>query len=158
MANEMDPAPEDGFSAADRALLRAVLDAIIPSRPDAGLVGAGELGMGDEVERALRALPDLHAMIREGLRDLDAAARRVHGCGFTELAAPDKVELLQQQGFMLPLTMQAYVAYYRNPRVLDALGLPARAPHPQGHEMDVSDLSLLDDVRGRRPLYRRAVG
>ncbi len=152
----MDPVPGDEFSAAEKALLRGVLDAVIPAR--GALAGAGELGMGEDVERALRALPDLHAMIREGLRDLDAAARGAHGRGFTELTAPDTVELLQQQGFMLPLTMQAYVAYYRDPRVLDALGLPGRAPHPQGHEMDGGDLSLLDDVRRRPPLYRKAVG
>jgi hypothetical protein len=152
----MDPVQGGEFSATEKTLLRGVLDAIIPAR--GVLAGAGELGMGEDVERALRSLPDLHAMIREGLRDLDAAARSAHRRGFTELPTPDKAELLQQQGFMLPLTMQAYVAYYRDPRVLDALGLPARAPHPQGHEMDGGDLSLLDDVRRRRPLYRKAMG
>jgi hypothetical protein len=66
--------------------------------------------------------------------------------------------LLQQQAFVLPLTMQAYVAYYQDPRVLGVLGLAARAPHPQGHEMEENDLTLLDDVRRRPPLYRRAPG
>jgi hypothetical protein len=154
----MDAAPDDAFSETEQALLRSVLDAIVPPRGNGALAGAGQLGMADDVERALRTLPDLHAMIREGLRELEAAARRGHGRGFADLSTADQVELLQQQAFVLPLTMQAYVAYYRDPRVLDALGLPARAPHPQGHEMEGNDLTLLAGVRKRPSLYRRAPG
>ena len=149
----MDSSPGEELSQAEQRLLQSVLDAIIP--PRAELPGAGQLGLADGLERALRKLPDLRSMIRDGLRDLDAEARRSHARGFVDIAPADKVQLLQQQAFVLPLTMQAYVVYYQDPRVLGALGVPARAPHPQGHEMAENDLTLLDEVRRRPPLYRK---
>lgn len=52
-------------------------------------------------------------------------------------------------------------AYYRDDRVLLALGLEARAPFPKGYVLEQGDWSLLDTVR-RRPAFwrddRAAVG
>jgi hypothetical protein len=45
-------------------------------------------------------------------------------------------------------------AYYRDDRVLLALGLEARAPFPKGHEVEQGDWSLLDAVRKRAPFWR----
>jgi hypothetical protein len=45
-------------------------------------------------------------------------------------------------------------AYYRDDRVLMALGLEARAPFPKGHEVEQGDWSLLDAVRRRAPFWR----
>lgn len=45
--------------------------------------------------------------------------------------------------------------YYRDERVLRALGLPARAPFPEGHAVAPTDWSLLDPVRQRAPFYRK---
>ena len=45
-------------------------------------------------------------------------------------------------------------AYYRDDRVLVALGLEARAPFPKGYALEQGDWSLLDRVRGRPPLWR----
>jgi hypothetical protein len=151
----MGPATESRFSQAERRLLVSVLDEIIPPRADAGLPGAGALGVVDYVERALGALPELRAMIKDGLRDVDDQARRDHARSFPELVAADKAILLGQHAFVLPLSMQAYVGYYHDARVLQALGLAARAPHPQGYEMEGNDLTLLDGVRRRPKLYRR---
>jgi hypothetical protein len=44
--------------------------------------------------------------------------------------------------------------YYRDDRVLEALGLEARAPYPKGHVVEQGDWSLLDRVRERAPLWR----
>jgi hypothetical protein len=133
-----------------------VLDVILPARADGTLPGAGRLGLADEIARALQGLPELRALIREGLRDVDVEARRTHARRFADLGTAEQVHLLEQQAFVLPLTMQAYAAYYREPRVLSALGLAARAPHPHGYEMEGNDLTSLDAVRRRPPLYRRA--
>ena len=45
-------------------------------------------------------------------------------------------------------------AYYRDDRVLLALGLEARAPFPKGHALEQGDWSLLDAVRKRAPFWR----
>jgi hypothetical protein len=51
-------------------------------------------------------------------------------------------------------------AYYRDDRVLLALGLEARAPFPKGHTIEQGDWSLLEIVRNRPPFWRddRATG
>ena len=44
--------------------------------------------------------------------------------------------------------------YYRDDRVLRALGLEPRAPFPKGHTVEQGDWSLLDPVRARPPFWR----
>lgn len=140
---------------AEHGLLSAVLDELVPARPDGRLPGAGTLGLAAAVDRSLRATPPLRAMVLEGLAELDAAARARDPQGFAGLSAVARVDVLQMQGFVLPLTLQVYAAYYAHPRVLEALGHEARPPHPHGHEMPPDDFALLDAVRGRRR-YRDA--
>ena len=45
-------------------------------------------------------------------------------------------------------------AYYRDNRVLRALGHEARAPFPKGHEVEPGDWSLLDPVKRRAAFWR----
>jgi hypothetical protein len=45
-------------------------------------------------------------------------------------------------------------AYYRDDRVLRALGHEARAPFPKGHEVEQGDWSLLDPVKRRAAFWR----
>ncbi|HUI24603.1 MAG TPA: hypothetical protein VL403_00860, partial [Candidatus Kryptonia bacterium] len=44
--------------------------------------------------------------------------------------------------------------YCQHARVVEALGLEARPPHPQGYQMEPNDLTLLDDVRRCPKRYR----
>ena len=148
----IDDAPP--LTADELRLLASVLDEIIPARPAADLPGAGQLDLAEPLDEALFAAPLLRAMIVDGLSEIDAAARNRFGRGFPELAGPEKVALLHEQGFVMPLTLHAYIAYYQHPRVVAALGLEARPPHPQGYETTAGDLTLLDPVRARPKLYR----
>jgi len=45
-------------------------------------------------------------------------------------------------------------AYYRDDRVLLALGHEARPPFPKGYVLEQGDWSLLDVVRSRQPFWR----
>ena len=85
---------------------------------------------------------------------VDTLARDRKGASFTALAKDDKVQLLNEQGFVLPLAFQAYIAYYGHTRVAAGLGLEARPPHPIGYQLKPNDLSLLDAVRRRPKGYR----
>lgn len=146
---------DDELSQEQRRVLASVLDEIIPPSPDGRLPGAGSIGVGAHVEQALRQAPDLLAMVAQGLSELDEQARARHPQGFAALAQTDKVELLNQQGFVLPLTLHACAGYYQDDRVVEALGLEARAPHPHGHTMAENDFTLLDGVRRRAKLFRQ---
>jgi Gluconate 2-dehydrogenase subunit 3 len=145
-----------GFSEDERRLLTAVLDEVIPPSADGRLPGAGELGIAGDVEDALRKLPDLESMIAQGLAELDTAARRQNAAGFAALPKPDRLQLLNEQGFLLPLTFQAYIGYYQHPRVAAVLGLEPRPPHPRGYQLEPNDFTLLDPVRQRGKMYRQS--
>ncbi len=137
----------------DRTLV-AVLDEIIPPSDDGQFPGAGQIGLAGHVEEALQDAPELRVMIMQGLSDLDTQARSRKATDFAALPRADKIQLLNEWGFVLPLTLHTFTAYYQHPRVLAALGLEPRPPHPKGYEMQPNDLSLLDAVRRRPKLYR----
>lgn len=134
--------------------LIAVLNEIIPPSDDRRFPGAGQIGLAVYIEEALQSAPELRSMIVEGLSDLDSQARSRKATPFAALSRQDKVQLLSEQAFILPLTLHVYVGYYQHARVVEALGLEARAPHPKGYEMQPNDLSLLNAVRRRPKLYR----
>lgn len=46
-------------------------------------------------------------------------------------------------------------AYYRDDRVLVAIGHEARAPFPKGHVVEQGDFSLLDAVKKRPTFWRK---
>ena len=150
-----DEANDRGFTADEKRTLASVLDELIPPSDDGRFPGAGQLGLASYVDQVLRTTPDLRSMITQGLSDLDNLARNRNASDFTALAREDKVRLLNEQAFVLPLTFHAYAGYYQNARVLEALGLEARPPHPKGYEMEPNDLTLLDPVRRRPKQYRQ---
>jgi hypothetical protein len=153
--------PENGtiFSPDEARVLCAVLDEIIPPRADGSLPGAGALGLIARIETTVRESPDLRPAITQGLAALEEGARAHGVASFPELAREARLEVLNElassaPAFLPALIFQTYVGYYEHPRVMEALGLEARPPHPKGYEMAPSDLSLLDPVRARPKMYR----
>jgi len=147
------------FSPDEERALSSVLDEIIPPRSDGKLPGAGELGLARYVEQALRQSPDLGRAIAQGLAALDDLAGRRGAQGFAALSSQDKLEVLNeiataQPGFLPGLIFHTYAGYYQDARVMEALGLEPRPPHPDGYEMEPCDLSLLEAVRRRPRMYR----
>ncbi len=149
----MDPSHEDS-SLLERAL-PAVLDAIVPPAEDGSLPGAGELGLA----LALARIDGLAASLAPGLAALEEAARARGAADFAALPLSQRFALLKERserdpGFLPGLVFHTYVHYYQHPRVLEALGLEPRAPHPLGYALEPADLSLLEPVRGRGRIYR----
>lgn len=136
------------MSGVDQALLVAVLDRLVPANGD--LAGAGSLGLAAQVPAAA-AQPILEAL-PAGFAALDAAA---------QVAALQAVEQANRLGFH-ELVRFAYVAYYRDSRVLArielATGYPDRPPQPLGYEMEPFDESILDLVKTRGPQFRDTRG
>lgn len=137
--------------------LCAVLDALIPAR-DASLPGAGSLGVGAYVEAHLG---DAKELVAGGLAALDALARERGAADFSALPADERKPLLERvgieyAGFVQGLVFHTYSGYYQHPKVAEAIGIPPRPPHPEGYELEMGDLGLLDRVRGRKKFYREA--
>ena len=147
------------FTDAQRRTLAHVLDDLIPASPDGRLPAAGQLGAGAYLDHSLGAMPELKAMIAQGLDALDALARQRDPRGLDGLSAADRAAVLaehagSEHSFPPILIMHTFAGYYQDPRILTLLGMSPNPPHPQGYEMPTGDLTLLDPVRRRGKCYR----
>jgi gluconate 2-dehydrogenase subunit 3-like protein len=148
-----------GFSTEHERMLEALLDVVIPPSSDGQLPGAGALGLTEHVARTVRQTPMLGPVVEYGLSALaDLAAARRAG-GWPVLSMEERADVLREftatDQFFLPAFMfLVYSGYYQHPRVVEVLGLEARAPHPEGYAMDAGDFTLLDAVRRRGPIHR----
>jgi hypothetical protein len=109
----------------------------------------------------VRRSPELGVSIRWALAALERLARPRSPDGFAALAAAEQRAALreleaEQPGLLPGLLFHTYAAYYQHPRVLAGLGREPRPPHPEGYAMETGDLGLLDPVRSRGEIYRKA--
>ena len=143
-----------------RALLRQVLDAIVPPSSDGSFPGAGELGVGERIEEMLAEKPDFARTIQQGLASIGRLAENRHPSGFGGLSESERETLLREVEAAEPasfgaLVMCAYLVYYSDRRITDLLGV-RNPPQPEGYDLESGDLRLLDPVRVRPKLWRDA--
>jgi hypothetical protein len=138
---------------AQRLLLGAVLNRIIPARGD--LPGAGDLDAGAGIERALGESPRLRRLFLDGLTAIQVLA----SWQFVDVDEAMQTAHLRrvEQGhpaFFAALVDHAYRAYYTLPEVQQAVGWN-RPPQPLGHTLPPFDPNLLAQQRARAPFWRR---
>jgi hypothetical protein len=130
--------------------LRALAGAMIPASQAHGVPGADDAAIFAEIARGAGASAD-------ALRRLTAALGAEPGT----LARLDRGALEAQlvqtwdpdAGALYAL---ALMHYYRDDRVMTALGLEPRPPFPLGHPLEAGDPTLLDPVKARVPFWRPA--
>jgi len=147
------------LSPEETAMLRSLLDVVIPPSGDGRLPGAGELDLAAHVARLVQQMPMLRPVLDYGLGTLAQQAGACRPGGWAALSHEERTALLEEftrsdQFFLPAFLFLVYSGYYQHPRVVAALGLEARPPHPQGYAMAPDDLSLLQRVRARGRLYR----
>jgi hypothetical protein len=134
--------------------LRAIAGVIIPAGMEFDVPGADDPAiqadmvatLGRDARLVQEALDELVQLAGLPLASLDPARR--------EAVA---MELRAKGGAaMATLTRVVLQCYYRDDRVVRSLGLEPRPPHPKGHVLEDGDWSLLDPVRVRPPMWRRA--
>ncbi|MCY4094375.1 MAG: gluconate 2-dehydrogenase subunit 3 family protein [Gammaproteobacteria bacterium] len=145
------------LTAVQRAIFDVVLDQIIPEDPARKKPSAADVGV---FEYILVRNPESFDEIGRQLDELAAQATSSHQKEYTELTRElqdDTLNRLHEQDsrFLLILSLQAVECYYLDSRVMAAIGLPARAPYPEGFTVHRGDLSLLDPVRERGRIWRR---
>jgi hypothetical protein len=144
--------------AAQRDLLVVVLDALVP--PDEGFPGAGAVA-ADHVLAVAVASPEVDALLAEGLRAVEGAARTAGAAGLGSLTADDLEATLRRveqshPAFFEALVGHVYDGYYSHPTVVARLGLDPSPLHPRGHRVETADSPDLARVRARGSLYRPA--
>ncbi len=150
---------ERGFSQPQERTLSGLLDVIIPPSEDGAMPGAGEVGLASQIDEVLASAPEQRPGVVAGLAALEAEARKRGADEFTSLGLEARRavvdEISSSHPALVPLLVyHTYLRYYQQGPVLEGLGLEARPPHPEGHELELGDLSLLDAVRKRKPFYR----
>ena len=114
--------------------------------------GADDPGILADIVRSIgRDLP----LIRTALAEIDKRA----GGAFAALDRERREALINDWyaaggAAARALGRVVLAAYYRDDRVLRALGHEARAPFPQGHVVEQGDWGLLDPVKRREPFWR----
>jgi hypothetical protein len=140
------------LSAAELRDLGEVAGTMVPADAVLGMPGANDPAiLADIVKSIGRDLP----LVRKALAVIVAQALG----GFAGMDR-DKRETLINQWYAsggapaIALGRVILAAYYRDDRVLRAIGHEARAPFPQGYTVEQGDWSLLEPVKQRPPFWR----
>ena len=134
--------------------LRALAGLMIPASTTYGVPGADdELIFADIVKNLERDTADAQTSLRQ--------LAALTGGAFADLAPERRAEVaarFKQEGGtpLFALNRAVLLCYYRDDRVMRSLGQEPRSPFPKGHVVEQGDWSLLDQVRNRPPMWRRA--
>ena len=136
---------------AERTVLRAVMDRLVPPVDD--LPGAGAMGLVDQVEAMARAHPPFHLALLALLGGLPAAT-------FAGLAEADQDKAIARFEAARPAAFNAalevvYLAYYGDPRVHGRIGWRSGPLQPGGFALPPFDEAILEKTRQRQPFWRR---
>ena len=137
-------APVQVLTVGQKSLLTTVLNRLVPAT--GSLPSAGNLGIGDFIDRALSVAPHLRRHIVGVLAGLPDAATFEQ---FSDTAAEGllrRVEEAQPEAFDI-LVQATYTGYYSNPQVMAALGVDAAALE---HQFERFDVKLLEEIAQRK--------
>jgi hypothetical protein len=145
---------ESSLTPAQRDDLRAIAGMMIPSSMEFDVPGADDPAiqadivatLGRDAGQVRKALDELERLAGSSLARLDPARQ-------------EKVAMeLRAKGGAAVATLTRVIlqCYYRDDRVVRSLGLEPRPPYPKGHVLEDGDWSLLDPVRERPSMWRRA--
>jgi hypothetical protein len=142
---------DSGFAEDQRAVLRRLAALMIPA--DGELPSAADPVIFGDVLARLAARAEVAS---DGLARIGAIAP---GAQFVSMSATEQHAVVSRLRTECPAFVALFetavaACYYRDDRVLSALGLPPRAPYPEGNAVAPTDWALLDPVRAREPFYR----
>jgi hypothetical protein len=144
--------PRAELSPAELRDLRRLAGFMVPAGVEYGVPGADDEAIFADIVRSL-------GRDRDDVRDALAMLREIAGGEFAALdkerAERTAMALLGHGGSVATALGRAVLqCYYRDDRVMRALGVDPRAPYPQGRVLEEGDWSLLDAVRGRPRMWR----
>jgi|SRR5882757_557939 len=144
------------LTATERRDLRRLAGFMVPASVEYGVPGADDEMIFADIVRSLgrdendvrKALAMLRDMTDGDFADLDDAK-----------AEATAMLLLGHEGpVLIALGRAVLQCYYRDDRVMRAVGREPRPPFPLGHVLEQGDWSLLDAVRGRPRMWRDVDG
>jgi len=145
---------DSSLTPAHRGDLRVIAGTMIPASAEFDVPGADDPAIQADIVATLgrdavlvrEALDQLARLAGSPLADLDPARREAVAMELRAKGGPA----------VATLTRVVLQCYYRDDRIVRSLGLEPRPPYPKGHVLEDGDWSLLDPVRARPPMWRRA--
>ena len=137
----------------ERTLI-VLLNLFIPPSEDGKMPSAADVGFLAYIHNE-NILP----WIKEGLINIIEESHSKYGQEFFSLSGFEQTELIDKLRrkslqFFNRFTTQVIQCYYQHDDVLEAIGLEARPPFPQGYLLEEGDLTLLETVYLRGKIYR----
>ena len=156
MADDALISSDRGLAGPHRATLVSFAGTVIPASREYGVPGADDdVIAADLVASAAGSAEEIAA----ALTTVDALSSDEHGDAFANLDATARLAVATafrhaNRALAAPLIMLVAQCYYRDERVMAALGMEPRPPYPEGFEVEQGDWSLLDPVRRRAKMVR----
>jgi hypothetical protein len=144
----------DELTTLQRDHLRTLAGIMIPASAEYGVPGADDTAIQADI---IATLGRDGAAVRSALDYLARLAGQP--LALLESSGRDAVVAeFRTTGGIAAATLSRVIlqCYYRDDRVLKSLNLEPRAPFPRGHQLEQGDWSLLDAVKTRAPMWRRA--
>ncbi len=149
---------ETTMTDADRLVLSAVMDLIVPAVDD--LPGAGEMGLAFAAEVLAVREPKYGVSLRRVMEALSLEpSARAEG-GFAALDEEQRLAALNVLQANMPRYFDdfvdlVYIVYYSDERVHKRIGWRSGPLQPLGWEMPAWDPSVLETVSKRKPFWRK---
>lgn len=147
-------AADDALTPAQRDDLRIIAGMMIPESAEYKVPGADDVAvqadilatMGRDTPTVRAALDSIARLAGSPLAQLDDTGRNAVAKEFRASGGAAAATLIR-------VILQCY---YRDDRVLRSLNLELRPPFPRGYELEQGDWSLLDPVKARPTMWRKA--
>ena len=144
--------PSADLTPAELRDLRRLAGFMVPASAEYGVPGADDEAIFVDIVRSL-------GRDKDDVREALAMLREIAGgdfAGLDEVAteAAAMTLLACEDSIVTALGRAVLQCYYRDDRVMRALGVDPRAPYPQGRVLEQGDWSLLDAVRGPPRMWR----
>ena len=138
----------------DDDFLLALFEVLIPADTARGMPSAALPAILPLVRERVGQVSEMSQLVETSLDCLHEKALSGAPAGLAALDLAKRTALVkaveEEQPFGLQaLTFSLFAAYYQQPEVLTALGLPARAPFPVGFELEGDDEIWLEKARAR---------
>ena len=150
-------ASDNPLSEQHQALLKIVLDQIIPADPARRKPSAAILALEKLVEQFDENA--LNSLLSQ-LDRIEWQALEKTGKNYLSLDRHQQDEIVHQMrqedpDFLRYLAFSTVSLYYQDPTVMESIGLPHRPPYPEGYSVPRGDTSLLEPVKARGTIWRR---
>ena len=144
--NALTPAQRDDLRVVSAMMIPASAEYDVPGADDGAIQADILATLGRDSKRVAEALDHLARLAGMPLAQLDQARRDAVAKEFRSGGGAAAAKLIR-------VVLQCY---YRDDRVLRSLGLELRPPFPKGYPLEQGDWSLLEPVKARPSMWRRA--